>query len=218
MILATWAAFGAYHAVAGPGGTRWRSRPQSFHVSAWARANGFPAGGADVAEGGLPPLNVRWLRNAALVRARRPVAHTRATMNDQYLMRSDQVVRESRTVVAQALRGEVDKARARLAVPVFTAGFVARARLDPAAAAQETGLTPAAVEALVAGHSDTVLTGCVDHTAGPHAKAGAPCPASFLTCLSCPNARALPHQVPVQVAAADHLRAPRTTWTRGRRW
>lgn len=150
---------------------------------------------------------MRWLRNTVLVRARRPVAHTRATLNDRYLMSSDQVVRESRTVVARALRDEVGKARSRQAAPVLTAEFVERAMADPGAADAEAGLPAGTVAAMISGRSDTVLASCTGHTDSPHAPAGTPCTASFLECLDCPNARALPRHLPVQVAAADQILA-----------
>jgi hypothetical protein len=201
-------AFTAYTASPTRRGKRWPSRPESFHVCRWAIDNGFPSAGHAV-PGGLPPVNVRWLRNTALARAQRPVAHTRATLNDRYLMSSAQVARESRTVVAQALQEEVSKARSRQAAPVLTAEFVERARADPAAAAAEAGLPAGTVAALVSGRSDTVLAGCTSHTDSPHAPVGTPCTASFLECLDCPNARALPRHLPVQVAAAAQILALR---------
>ena len=66
-------------------------------------------------------------------RRRRPVAHTRATMNDQYLMPSRKVRQDSQAVVAGALEQEVGKARARHQVPVFTAAFLARSPATPTA-------------------------------------------------------------------------------------
>lgn len=201
-------AFSAYTAAPGRKGEHWPSRPQSFHVGTWAKANGFPDTSSATPEG-LPPINTRWLRNTALARTRRPVAHTRATMNDQYLMRSDQVIGDARTVVASALRQEVDKARRHHSVPVFTAEFISLARTDPQAAAREAALPIQAVSALVSGHHDTLLAGCTDHIGSPHAEVGVPCPASFLECLDCVNARALPHHLPVQMAAADRIAALR---------
>lgn len=201
-------AFCAYTSSPSKAGERWPSRPESCHIQMWAGGSGFPTAGRAV-PGGPPPVSVRWLRNTALARARRPVAHTRATLNDRYLMSSGQVVRESRTVVAQALRDEVGKARSRQSVPVLTAGFVERAAADPDAAAAEAGLPPGTVTALISGRSDTVLAGCTGHTDSPHAPPGTPCTASFLACLDCPNARALPRHLPVQAAAADQILALR---------
>ena len=54
-----------------------------------------------------------------------------------------------------------------------------------------------------------MLASCTDHLASPHAGPGQPCPASFLSCLDCPNARALPRQLPAQIAAAEHIAALR---------
>lgn len=201
-------AFAAYTASPSKDGRRWTSRPESYLVYQWARENGFPPAGRAV-PGGLPPVNVRWLRNTALARVRRPVAHTRATLNDRYLMSSAQVVIESRTVVAKALQDEVGKARSRQAVTVLTAEFVDRATADPEAAAVEAGLPADTVAAMVSGRADTVLASCSGSTSSPHAPAGTPCTASFLECLNCPNARALPQHLPVQVAAADQILALR---------
>ncbi|QTJ70150.1 hypothetical protein HYG77_31645 (plasmid) [Rhodococcus sp. ZPP] len=200
--------FGAYTVSPSRKGEHWTSRPQSFHVGAWAKTNGFPVTSSATSEG-PPPINTRWLRNTAIARTRRPVAHTRTTMNDQYLMRSDHVIGDARTVVASALRREVDKARRHHAVPVFTTEFVSLARADPQAAARQAALPIPAVSALVSGHHDTLLAGCTDHTNSPHTEVGIPCPASFLECLDCVNARALPHHLPVQIAAADQIAALR---------
>jgi len=58
---------------------------------------------------------------------------------------------------------------------------------------------------LVARDADTVLTACSDNLHSPHSTEGQPCKASFLKCLDCPCARALPHHLPIQVAARDLL-------------
>ena len=60
---------------------------------------------------------------------------------------------------------------------------------------------------------DTVLVGCTDNLNSPHSRAGEPCTASFLLCLSCPNARATPAHLPVQVLTADMLTARRGQMT-----
>jgi hypothetical protein len=130
-------------------------------------------------------------------------------MNDQYLMPSRKVRSDSQAVIAAALDDEVGKARDRQQVPVFTAVFIARFAEDPDGAAREAGLEAGTVRRLLAGEQDTVLAGCTDHLASPHAELGQPCPASFLSCLDCPNARALPRQLPAQVAAAEHIAALR---------
>ena len=58
---------------------------------------------------------------------------------------------------------------------------------------------------LVARDADTVLTACSDNLHSPHSTEGQPCKASFLKCLDCPCARALPHHLPIQAAARDLL-------------
>ena len=58
---------------------------------------------------------------------------------------------------------------------------------------------------LIDGDKDTAVTACADHLSGPYTEPGQPCTASFLACLDCPNARALPRHLPLQLAMADHL-------------
>jgi hypothetical protein len=172
-------------------------------VHRWAKVHGF-AIGADACVG-KPRLDVRWLRRTVVEQARTPVAHTRATMRDHYLARSQAVRDDSRAVVAAALDAEVDKARSAQQVPVFTAAFVARAGQDPHTAAAEAGLDPQVLRRLLTGEQDTVLTSCTDHTDSPYTVPGQPCRASFLSCLDCRNSRALPHHLPVQAAAVGRL-------------
>lgn len=62
---------------------------------------------------------------------------------------------------------------------------------------------------MLAGEQDTVVTACTDHRNSPHSPPGQPCTASLLACLDCTNARALPHQLPVQIAVHDRLLAQR---------
>jgi hypothetical protein len=88
---------------------------------------------------------------------------------------------------------------------VFTSSFVARAERDLERAAEQAGVAPGLLTALIDGEHDTVLAACTGHREAPGARAGQLCMASFLACLDCPNARALPRHLPVQMAMADRL-------------
>ncbi|MCC3773804.1 hypothetical protein [Streptomyces sp. UNOB3_S3] len=209
---------------------RWAGGIASSHTTDWAAGNGFPLlprRGAtttgDVEEApdddspepddqvtGLPSVDVLRLRQTALERIRRPVAHSRQTLNDRYLKRSPAVRREGREIVRTALEEQVAKARGRQQVPVFSAAFAAMAEEDPQRAAAEMGVGPDVLKRILAGQEDTVLASCADHRDGPDTPPGEPCTASFLACLSCRNARALPHHLPVQVYVHDQLAQLRT--------
>ena len=63
---------------------------------------------------------------------------------------------------------------------------------------------------LISRDADTVLAGCTDNLNSPHSPAGQPCRASFLKCLDCPCARAMPHHLPLQIIARDLLEQRRT--------
>jgi len=158
-------------------------------------------------------VDVRRLRQTVIERRRQPIAHTRQTMNDHYLRRSRTVQDDSRTVVGAALREQVDSARAAQGMPVLTVAFLAHARHDPAAAAATARIHQDTLRRLISGAQDTALASCTDHRNGPHTTAGQPCPASFLDCLDCPNARALPHHLGVQMLATERLRALRPNLT-----
>jgi len=208
----------AYVAIGGTG--RWRAGMHSYYVGCWAEDHGFPRppssrpdrpGRPKPASAGTakPPVLLLRLRQTAIERGRRPVAHTRDTMNDHYLRRSPQVMKESQDIVREALDDEVAKARSVQGIPVFTPDFLARADTDPAGAAAEMGVDAMTLKRIVAREQDTVLASCTDHLSSPHDEPGDPCGASFLDCLDCPNARALPHQLPVQVIVHDRIKALR---------
>ncbi|QSE87722.1 hypothetical protein JWS13_03515 (plasmid) [Rhodococcus pseudokoreensis] len=214
---------------------RWLSSMRSYYVGCWGERHGFPrppgrrpdqsckdrtALNPQPTAGQVKPnVSTQRLRQTAIERHRRPVAHSRATMNDYYLRRSPQVAAESRDIVREALNDEVSKARAVQTVPVFTPGFLDRAQSDSAGAAAEMGVDIDTLTRILAREQDTVVASCVDHRDSPYTEPGTPCDASFLQCLLCPNARALPHQLPIQVATHDRLAALRTnlnpqTWDR----
>ncbi|WP_459649299.1 hypothetical protein [Kitasatospora sp. Ki12] len=200
----TSAAFASLYLGSGKTGSFWGVGTDASDVLAWARSHGFPAA-RNAVSGGPPAVDVKRIRQTALERRRHPVAHSRRTLNDLYLNGSRTVQADSRRIVATALRQEVAKARAAQAVPVFTADFIAQARHDLAGAAAQVGLEPQSLKELLGAQRDTVTVGCVDHLASPVAEPGQPCPASFLDCLSCGNARALPHQLPIQLAVRDGI-------------
>lgn len=201
--------FCAFNALPGRLGEQWCEGAPGHRLKRWARRHGFPTVTGRPGTPGLPPLDVDRIRQTVTERRRRPVSHQRSTMNDVYLRRDRDVQEQSRIVVADALRAEVGKARRHQAVPVLSAALVELARTHPAQAAAQARLEPTNLKQLLAGEQDSVLVGCVDHHSGPYTDPGQPCTASFLACLDCENARALPRQLPVQIAAHDHLAALR---------
>lgn len=205
---------------------RWGWDLKSSYVGDWAELRGFPRPpalgrhqrtpdnpaseeSALTASDGRPYVLVQRLRQTAIERRRHPVAQSRSTMNDHYLRRSPRVVQESGEIVREALAREVAKARQAQTVPVFATDFLDRADSDPEAAAAEMGVGVDVLKRIVTREQDTVLASCVDHHDSPHTQPGSPCDASFLACLSCRNARALPHHLPVQVSVHDRLAALR---------
>ncbi|MCQ9179246.1 hypothetical protein KMT30_09420 [Streptomyces sp. IBSBF 2953] len=201
-------ALAGFHATGAPRDGRWPRGADAKNIARWSLQHGFPT--KEPTAEGIEPVEARRLRQTGIERKRRPVAHTPSTMNDHYLARSKTVVTQSRTVVADALRAQVATARKRRSVPVLTASLVARAATDLDGAAREADLDPQVLQRLVTGQQDTVLTGCVDHLNNPTTQPGEPCTESFLACLGCENARALPHQLPLQIAALDQLNILRT--------
>ena len=66
---------------------------------------------------------------------------------------------------------------------------------------------------MISGELDTVMNACAGYRRSPHAPAGQPCPASFMLCLECPCARALPRHLPVQALLHDQLAERRSQVT-----
>lgn len=186
---------------------RWGTGVGPHDVLNWARPRGFRA--ARHATPGNPEVDTVRIRQTALERRQHPVAHSRRTLNDVYLKGSATVRVDSRKVVGAALRQEVAKARVIQAVPVFTTEFVDWARENLGEAAAQSGLEPRTLKDLLDAQRDTAAVACVDHLASPVAEPGQPCPASFLQCLTCENARALPHHLPIQLAVRDGIRRRR---------
>jgi hypothetical protein len=157
----------------------------------------------------LPPtpltLRMDLLRLTYIELHQKPVAHTEQTAATTYLARNRGNVTEYRKVVAQTLAAEVAKARARGTVATMSAKDAERARQAPEAVAAEQGLDPVTLKRMLDGELDTVLAACSDNRSGPHAPPGQPCRASFMQCLDCECARALPRHLPVQVVVHDRL-------------
>lgn len=96
---------------------------------------------------------------------------------------------------------------------VLTRTDLERAGTDAESVAAEYGIDAVTLKRMIAGELDTVMNACVDHRNSPHAPAGEPCRASFMLCLGCPCARALPRHLPVQVLVHDRLADRRAEMT-----
>ncbi len=151
------------------------------------------------------------LRLTYLELHQKPVAHTEETLVNEYLGRNRGNLVEYRDVVAAALHEEVAKARSRAVLDVLSKEELTQA--DPAQLAEAHGIAVDVFTKMLARELDTVLAACVDNTNGPFSGPDEPCRASFMMCLGCPCARALPHHLPVQVLVHDHLQARRAHMT-----
>jgi len=203
--------FAYWHYAGGPDGRGFRAGIPKAALACWGQHAG-PAAGRDDPEAGEPAglrVSSRRLRLTWLEMHQKPVAHTETTLANEYLARNRGNLAEYQKVVAAALAEQVAAARARPPIPVLTQHDVERAATDPASVADRYGLDEQRLAQLIAGRLDTVLAGCTDNLNSPHSRAGEPCTASFLLCLSCPNARAAPAHLPVQVLTADMLAARR---------
>ena len=71
--------------------------------------------------------------------------------------------------------------------------------------ASQLSLSHGDVRRMLKGTLDTVMNACVDNQHSPYGDPGQPCRASFMLCLSCPCARAMPRHLPVQILVFDRL-------------
>ncbi|MEV3845544.1 hypothetical protein AB0L20_18600 [Streptomyces albidoflavus] len=152
----------------------------------------------------MRPLRLETLRITYIELHQKPVAHTERTAATRYLVRNRGNINEYRKVVAETLTSEVAKARARSKIITMTGEQVAAAQSNLEEAAAEMGLEPTVLKRTLAGELDTVLGACTDNTGGAY-NPGEPCRASFLLCLDCECARALPRHLPLQVLVHDRL-------------
>ncbi|MFC4960727.1 hypothetical protein ACFPFX_30975 [Streptomyces mauvecolor] len=193
----------------GPGaakGRGWRPMPtDGALISKLGRDWHLSSDGLDKEGNPLPlrPLRLETLRMTYIELHQKPVAHTRQTAT-RYLVRNRGNINEYRTIVAQALTAEVVKARARSKITMMTAEQVVQAQENVDEVAAEMGLEAAVLKRMIAGELDTVLGACSDNNNGSY-NPGEPCRASFLLCLGCECARALPRHLPVQVVVHDRL-------------
>lgn len=150
----------------------------------------------------------RRLRRTFVEAKQKPVAHSIATFVNTYLLRDRGNIGEYQRIVSRVLSKEV--ARAKTAVTrIITASTVELASSDPEAAAVLVGTDPGTLGKALSGDLDTVMTSCLDNTHSPFSPAGSPCGASFMLCLGCPNARAEPRHLPVQLLVFHELEARR---------
>lgn len=177
-------------------------------IGAWAKARGLLADAPDQ-EGNPVPLSVTFglLRLSYVELHQKTVAHTEQTLATDYLARNRGNITAYRRVVAAALHEEVGKASARAAMVVLTKADLDRAGTDLDGVARKYGVAAVVLKKMIDGALDTVMNACVDHENSPHAPSGQPCRASFLVCLECPCARALPRHLPVQILVHDRLEA-----------
>ena len=195
----------------GPGrpGRGLRTAIDSCLVRAWARRHDLPTD-VDAATDTTSPVEqlsvtLRRLRLTHAELAQRPIAHTDATLANDYLLRNRGNLAEYQRVVAATLVEQVGKAAARARIQTLSEEDVAEAHAHPGRVAARYGMDSAVLQRMLAGEMDTVMGACVDHTNSPHTAAGQPCRASFMLCLSCPCARATPSHLPTQVHAHDEL-------------
>lgn len=189
-----------------PGRPQLSERFSAEMVRPWARAHELVADKKD-AKGGPVPLRVTLgiIRLTHVELHQRPVAHSERTLATTYLARNRGNLAEYQKVVADALATEVAKAKVRGVMAAFTENDLRRAQEEPEEVAAAYGVDVSTLKQMIDGDLDTVMNACVDHTGGPHAPPGQPCRASFMQCLDCPCARALPRHLPVQVLVHDRI-------------
>ncbi|MFZ3494394.1 hypothetical protein ACODT5_14430 [Streptomyces sp. 5.8] len=197
-----------------PSQGRGLATPGESGIAAWAKSRVLLADARD-AKGKPVRMAVTFdlLRLSHVELHQKPVAHTEQTLATDYLARNRGNITAYRRVVAAALDEEVSKATARAAMATLTRDDLEQAHTDIEAVAHKYGVNILTLRKMIDGELDTVMNACVDHENSPQAPAGEPCRASFMVCLGCPCARALPRHLPVQVLVHDRLEARKDDMT-----
>ncbi|GCB00034.1 hypothetical protein [Mycolicibacterium sp. NCC-Tsukiji] len=197
-----------YHGCGGTGiGRGFRPLGSREPLENWSNSRRVPSDAGDA------PLRVTLdrLRLTFVELHQKPVAHTEETLVNEYLGRNRGNLVAYRDVVEAALQEEVTKARSRAVIDVLTKEELAQANPKELAAAH--GLNADVFKRMLARELDTVMVACTDNVNSPFTGPDQPCSASFMMCLGCPCARALPHHLPVQVLVHDHLEARKSHMT-----
>lgn len=207
--------FVGFHGAGGAGvgrGIRLINPDQWF--GPWAHSHDLRSDVTD-SQGERLPLQVEMARTRLtyLELHQKPVAHSEETLVKDYLSRDRGNLAAYQAVVAKTLAEEVGKARAGSVIATLSPADLANVAADPGAVAAEHGIEVTTLKRLVARELDTVMAGCVDDGTGPYSRSGNSCQASFMQCLSCPCARALPHHLPIQVLVHDRLEARKDEMT-----
>lgn len=176
-------------------------------ITRWATHHGFPNSPDGTETESSPKVDTRRIRLTFVSRTGKPVGQTPSTHRDRYIPRSGAVRSAAYEIVAEALEDQARKARASVAVVVLPG-----ADTGPAIA-EALDISLADADAMLQGRQDTLLAACSDFFAPPMSDAGQPCRASFMTCLDCRNARALPRHLPWQIAALDRMRSLESSLT-----
>ncbi|MFJ3932657.1 hypothetical protein [Streptomyces sp. NPDC090029] len=189
-----------------PGRAQLSERFTSDMVRSWAPAHELVCDKLDQEDRPVPlRVTLGIIRLTHVELHQRPVAHTQRTLADTYLARNRGNLAEYQKVVADALTAEVAKAKTRGVMATLTEDDLRRAQADPEKVAARYGVDAGTLKRMVDGELDTVMSACTDHTGGPHAPPGQPCRASFMQCLECPCARALPRHLPIQTLVHDRI-------------
>lgn len=153
------------------------------------------------------PLTLSWrrLRSTYERLHQRGVAHTDTVLLNAYLLNDPQAYTTYRRLVAEVLDEQVQEAVAHGVAHMLTDADIVAFEEHPEATAARFGLSVDRLGAIVDGRRDTALTACGDELDSPFTAKGVVCTASFLLCLGCRNAFALPANRPAQVVAHDML-------------
>ena len=153
------------------------------------------------------PLRVtlRRMRRSVQVIRGEAMGNSVETSVNVYRGPDPQTHEQARPVVVQGLNDAVTDAKRRVAARVSGSEADA-ARTDPAPLAARLGVPEERVTTLLEGGLNTATAACLDMTRSPHEiDEGGPCTESFLACVECPNAVAMPDRIPRIVAARDAL-------------
>ncbi len=151
-------------------------------------------------------ISLQRLRLTEQVLNEHPRQNTDAISEDVYRRRDSSALAAVTDTIIEGQNDALAHAKTTVLVRSFSHNDVKQAQEDPEAAAAQLGVPTVTLKLILAGRLDTVAAACIDFSNSPFADApGNPCPASFLLCLTCPNAVITPRHLPRLVALLDAL-------------
>lgn len=159
-----------------------------------------------LADDGSPlAITFQRLRLTEQVHSQRSRQNSDSVSEETYRSKDPHTVAQSIPIILRGQQDAIDHAAAVMQTRTVTSQEMIDDQFDAERLSARLGIGPSQATNLLAGRLDTATAACMDFTRSPFSEEGGPCTASFLMCLACSNAVAMPSHLPRLVALRQAL-------------